>query len=48
MVGSMIKNWGVAWPWWLVWLVGTCVAISSGLILGYLAERPIMVWRPDT
>ncbi len=45
MVGSMLKNWGLTWPWWLVWLVGTCVAISSGLILGYLAERPIMVWR---
>ena len=45
MVGSTIKKWGATSPWWLVWLVGTGVAISSGLILGYLAERPIMAWR---
>ena len=45
MVGLAIKNWGAASPWRLVWLVGTSVAISSGLILGYLAERPIMAGR---
>jgi len=45
LVGSAIKNWSAASPWWLVWLVGTSVAISSGVILGYLAERPIMAWR---
>jgi peptidoglycan/LPS O-acetylase OafA/YrhL len=45
MMGSVAKNNGVASPWWLVWLVGTFTAIGIGLILGYVAERPIMAWR---
>ena len=45
MIGSAIKSSGAAPSWWSVWLVGTSVAISSGVILGYLAERPIMSWR---
>ena len=45
VVGSVLRYRGLASPWWLVWAVGTGIAIAIGLVLGRIAERPLMAWR---
>ncbi len=45
LVGSAILRWKLVSDWRLTWLILVCVGISTGIALGYLAERPIMIWR---
>jgi peptidoglycan/LPS O-acetylase OafA/YrhL len=45
LTGSVILRWRLVSDWRLTWAILTTVGISSGVVLGYLAERPIMAWR---
>ena len=45
LVGSAILRWKLISDWRLTWLILVSVGISTGIALGYLAERPIMTWR---
>jgi hypothetical protein len=38
-------RWKLQTDWRLTWLVLFLFGISSGIALGYLAERPMMRWR---
>jgi peptidoglycan/LPS O-acetylase OafA/YrhL len=42
LVGSAILRWKLVSDWRLTWLILVSVGISTGIALGYLAERPIM------
>ncbi len=45
-LGSMMIRMDlVADDWRVTWLVLSAAGIGSGLILGYVAERPLMAWR---
>jgi len=45
LTGSAILKWHLVSDWRLTWFILTSVGIGSGVLLGYLAERPIMAWR---
>jgi peptidoglycan/LPS O-acetylase OafA/YrhL len=45
LVGSAILRWRLVDDWRLTWLILVSVGISTGIALGYVAERPIMNWR---
>jgi peptidoglycan/LPS O-acetylase OafA/YrhL len=45
LVGSAILRWGLLTDWRATWAALVLVGLSSGLALGYLAERPILRWR---
>ena len=45
LTASLILRWNVVNDWRLTWLILTSMGIGSGLLLGHLAERPIMAWR---
>ena len=47
IVGSVIRSQSISATWWMVWLMGTSVGIFTGLILGFLAEQPILAWRSE-
>jgi peptidoglycan/LPS O-acetylase OafA/YrhL len=45
LTGWVILHWKVQLDWRLIWASTATVAIASGIVLGYFAERPIMAWR---
>jgi peptidoglycan/LPS O-acetylase OafA/YrhL len=45
LTGSAILRWQLISDWRVTWLVLCSVGIGSGVLLGQLAERPIMAWR---
>jgi peptidoglycan/LPS O-acetylase OafA/YrhL len=45
LTGWMILHWKLALDWRATWALSAGVAISCGIALGHLAERPIMAWR---
>jgi peptidoglycan/LPS O-acetylase OafA/YrhL len=45
LVASIMLRWNLQMDWRLTWLILFLVGITSGIALGYLAERPIMRWR---
>jgi peptidoglycan/LPS O-acetylase OafA/YrhL len=45
LAGSVMIRWNLLVDWRLTWLVLFLVGVTSGIALGYLAERPIMRWR---
>jgi peptidoglycan/LPS O-acetylase OafA/YrhL len=45
LVGSVMLRWRLLTDWRLTWLILFLFGVSSGIALGYLAERPIMRWR---
>jgi peptidoglycan/LPS O-acetylase OafA/YrhL len=45
LVGSIMLRWGQPMDWRITWSVLFLVGASSGIALGYLAERPIMRLR---
>ncbi len=45
LTGSAILRWQLISDWRVTWLVLCSVGIGSGVLLGELAERPIMAWR---
>jgi peptidoglycan/LPS O-acetylase OafA/YrhL len=45
LVGSGILRWKLIADWRVTWVLLVVVGVSSGIALGYLAERPIMRWR---
>jgi peptidoglycan/LPS O-acetylase OafA/YrhL len=45
LVGSAILRWRLVTDWRVTWAILVLVGLSSGIALGYLAERPIMRWR---
>jgi peptidoglycan/LPS O-acetylase OafA/YrhL len=44
-LGAIIIRWQLVSDWRITWLILTTVGITTGVFLGYLAERPIMSWR---
>jgi peptidoglycan/LPS O-acetylase OafA/YrhL len=47
LTGSAILRWNLVSDWRLTWLILTGVGIGTGIILGHIAERPIMTWRAE-
>jgi peptidoglycan/LPS O-acetylase OafA/YrhL len=45
LTGAAIMRWRLVEDWRVTWAILAAVGISSGIVLGYLAERPIMAWR---
>jgi peptidoglycan/LPS O-acetylase OafA/YrhL len=45
LTGSAILRWQLISDWRVTWLLLWSVGIGSGVLLGQLAERPIMAWR---
>jgi peptidoglycan/LPS O-acetylase OafA/YrhL len=45
LMGSAILRWHLISDWRVTWLVLCSVGIGSGILLGQLAERPLMAWR---
>jgi peptidoglycan/LPS O-acetylase OafA/YrhL len=45
LLGSVNMRWGLVSDWRLTWLILSVVGIATGIVLGFVAERPIMIWR---
>jgi hypothetical protein len=45
LAGWAILRWNIQLDWRLIWAITATIAISSGVVLGHFAERPIMAWR---
>jgi peptidoglycan/LPS O-acetylase OafA/YrhL len=45
LIGSLLRDSSPSRPWWLVWPLAATIAIAAGVLLGLVAERPIMAWR---
>jgi len=45
LIGSAIQTWSLSPDWRWTWVAASVVSIGSGIALGFLAERPVMVWR---
>jgi peptidoglycan/LPS O-acetylase OafA/YrhL len=45
LTGAAILHWKLHLDWRLIWALSSSIAILIGVVLGYLAERPIMAWR---
>jgi peptidoglycan/LPS O-acetylase OafA/YrhL len=43
--GAVVMRWHLLRDWRVTWMVLSGVGIGSGLLLGYLVERPLMSWR---
>ncbi|HMB02630.1 MAG TPA: hypothetical protein VKP69_02685, partial [Isosphaeraceae bacterium] len=47
LVGSANMRWGPVADWKLTWAILSVVGIGSGIVLGFMAEQPIMAWRSE-
>jgi peptidoglycan/LPS O-acetylase OafA/YrhL len=45
LVASAVMRWKLIDDWRITWVILVFVGVSSGVALGFLAERPIMAWR---
>jgi peptidoglycan/LPS O-acetylase OafA/YrhL len=45
LAGAAVARAGLLIDWRLTWAALTAAGIGTGVVLGYLAERPIMEWR---
>ncbi len=45
LIATVISHWRLVSDWRVTWSILVVSGISSGLLLGWLAERPIMAWR---
>jgi peptidoglycan/LPS O-acetylase OafA/YrhL len=45
LVASTISHWGLVADWRVTWVILVTSGVGSGVVLGWLAERPIMNWR---
>jgi peptidoglycan/LPS O-acetylase OafA/YrhL len=45
LIGSAALRWGILSDTWTMWALLTAVGIGSGILLGFVLERPIMAWR---
>jgi peptidoglycan/LPS O-acetylase OafA/YrhL len=45
LIASMIMRYGLVSDWRVTWLILVSAGLSSGIALGFLAERPTMRWR---
>lgn len=45
LAASLVLRWGLFQHWWLTWIALTTLGIGGGILLGYIAERPIMKLR---
>jgi peptidoglycan/LPS O-acetylase OafA/YrhL len=47
LLGSVMIRQGWVADWRLTWLILSVVPIALGIVLGFVAERPILAWRSD-
>jgi peptidoglycan/LPS O-acetylase OafA/YrhL len=47
LIASVIMRYGLVSDWRMTWLILVSAGLSSGIALGYLAERPTMRWRAE-
>ena len=45
LASALTRAGWLAGDWRLTWAILSAVGIGSGLVLGYVAERPLMAWR---
>ncbi|HMB05750.1 MAG TPA: acyltransferase [Isosphaeraceae bacterium] len=47
LIGSAILRRGLVSDWRLTWAILSVAGIASGLVLAFVAERPVMTWRGE-
>jgi peptidoglycan/LPS O-acetylase OafA/YrhL len=45
LTGSVLMRWRLVDDWRITCAILAAVGISSGVVLGHVAERPLMTWR---